>query len=422
MQRGRGLFVKLDKTPPANGRTIGRASRAVLRARVRATRRIQKKHNIAERIIAARVRDFERLVKRVDKSWLDETAGVAQGAGLALDDILMLNCLPPGFYSPGHDCTTFMAVGIKENRLLKIRDERNNVQSFYISHAMGRKRYQGGHDIGDVGTAHFFNDSAVAGASNTGSHIAAGSDAPRFDDRHVMRYFAENARSVEDIPKLFERLVELGAAGGARHARGAIFAFVDRNGGLLLETAFDACSIRRIEKGTLVVSNHFVTPKAKKWESAPPDRNTLTRKRRMEELLRRCNWRPSLQEVFAFTRDRKNRSNALCNDDGKHFWMTLSAQLQVVSRDAPDASTNYICCGNTRHSLFVPAPLALEETFLPFLSGAFYKAAARCYGKYRCNAHLRKAQREFESGMPGRTDHRALYSEAMAIVRRAAAT
>ena len=188
---------------------------------------------------------------------------------------------------------------------------------------------------------------------------------------------------------------------------------------MLFETGFEACSARKIKAGTLVVSNHFLTAKAKRWESRPPNKNTLLRKRRMEELLARCNGRLSLAEIFAITRDRKNLPHALCNDDRKHFWMTISAQLQVIPRRAPENSVNYFCCGNTRHCFYLPAPLALEETFLPLLGGAFYEAADKLYRKHRCSPHLRKAQKKFEAAMPERSGYPFLYVEAMAIMRPA---
>jgi len=44
-----------------------------------------------------------------------EAAGMAQGAGIRPEDILMLNALPAGFYPPSrHNCTTFVEIGRKE--------------------------------------------------------------------------------------------------------------------------------------------------------------------------------------------------------------------------------------------------------------------------------------------------------------------
>ena len=413
-------LVKLNGSPRENGHIIGRFCRGPLRRRIRDTRQIQKERRIADRTIAARVRDFTRLVKRVDRAWLHEASGLAEGASVALDDILMLNCLPSDFYSPGQNCTTFISVGKTENRLFKVRDERNHVQCFLVNCARGRKRFQAGSDIGNIGVSHFFNECALAGANNTGSVTDRVSDEPSLNDCHMMRYFAENASSVRDIPKLFERLLELRAAGGAGRGRGAIFSFADPFQCMVVEAVSGAYSSEVIKGGTRVLTNHFVTRKAKRWETRPPSKNTILRRNRMEQLLRRCSNNPTPAEVFALSRDRKNVPHSLCNDDKKHHWMTVSAQLQAIPRDAPEESLNYVCCGNTRHSLYLPVPLAFRETFVPLLSGAFYKAADMLYQEYRCGSHFRKEQKAFETSVLQRTDYLTLYGEALAVMRRLA--
>lgn len=413
------MFINLDKTPFINGRIIGRASRAALRKRIGMTRKARKSRGIREKLIDARIRDFTRHVKNVAPHWLDETKGIAEGAGVHVHDILMLNCLPHDFYPPGgNNCTSFISIGKDENRLFKIRDERNHIQSFFINNAKGHKAFHGANDIGNIGIAHFSNSSIVAGANNTGSHILLASDEPRLNDCHMLRFFAENASSVDDIPELFERLVGKNAAGGAGKGRGSIFMFIDPSKALLLECCTHDYSAKFISRGTLVVSNHFLTGKAKTWQSIEPNKNTLIRKNRMTLLLSRYDNRPSPPQIFAISRDRKSVPHSLCNDDKKHYWMTISAQLHFINRKEPDTSMSYICCGNTRHSVYIPVPVTFSENFKPLLSGKFYMNTDSLYREHRCSKHLKKIQKLFERNMLKRTDYRRIFVDACNLLRK----
>lgn len=85
------MFLVLNRTALDNGRAIGQASRAVLRERIRATRTIAARQRIPDRLVAARVRDFARHLRKVARHWLDEAAGLAEGCGASVDDTLALN-------------------------------------------------------------------------------------------------------------------------------------------------------------------------------------------------------------------------------------------------------------------------------------------------------------------------------------------
>jgi len=412
------MFKTVKGTSYSCGKTLGRWGGQVLRKRIAKTKKIQRAQEIPDTLIDARIRDFARNLRKVVPHWLDEAKGMADGAGVAVDDILMLNCLPPGFYPPtGSNCTSFVSVGKQENRLFKIRDERNHVQSFHVHGAQRRKAFQAGRDIGNLGTAHFFNQSCVAGANNTGSCTTLVSGEPKLNDCHMHRYFAERASCVEDIPGLFERLIDRKVAGGAGKGRGAIFLFADANRGLLLECVENDYAATFIDKGTLAVSNHFLTRKAKAWESEPPNKNTCLRKQRMDCLLARHGNAPSLTDVFAISRDRKSVPHSLCNDDGKHFWMTISAQLQVINRQRPGNSVNYVCCGNTRHSVYIPVPIAATESFVPLVNGEFYKLADALYRKHHCSAHFRKSQKAIEKRTVACDDSQTLCREAYGLLK-----
>jgi isopenicillin-N N-acyltransferase like protein len=412
------MSLKLDKSPFINGKLIGSNSKKHLYKRIRIIKKLLKQQKVRGEIIAAQIRDFTNILKKTVPHWLEEIKGVAEGAGMSTDDLIFINCHPPGFQENSTaSCTSFFIPGEEKNILFKIRDERNHVQFFIIRKAGSTPSYQCAADIGNLGIAHFFNGNFVAGANNTGSHIKTFPESPRLNDCHMMRFFAEKASCVEDIPDLFQFLMEKKVAGGASTDRGCIFLFADREKGLILETSADDFSWQYIQK-PLVISNHFITRKAKAWEIRKPDKNTTTRKKRMEELLCEKNYSPSVEEIFSISRDRKHHPNSLCNHDKKHFWMTISAQLQVINKTKPFSSKNFICCGNTRNSFYMPFPISAAENFQPLLSGNFYSLANKLYQKHGCNIHLLKKQKFFESSIENRRDYTNMYNEAYTILEK----
>jgi hypothetical protein len=415
-------FTDITGSPEACGVLLGQVTAHTLRRRVEDTRVIQSKNSIPDARIEARVEQFKSNLLRVAPGWLEELLGMAGAAGVDPDDLLMMNCLPSEFYTPAAgNCTTFIEIGEAENRLFKIRDERNRAQMFYIHNADTAPRYQVGRDIGNLGIAHFLNEHGVAGANNTGSYTDCVSGAPWLNDCLVLRYFAEKAQTVDDIPELYRHLIDERVAGGAGEGRGAIYICADQHRGLILECVEKDCVATFLDHGTHVVSNHFLSPKARTWCTRTPHKNTVRRKERMEFLLDRHGRPPGLTDVFAWSRDRKHVPHALCNDNTDHFWMTISAQLHVIPRAAPEASVNYMCCGNTRHSLYIPVPLSECESFLPLLDGTFYEQADALYREYHCSPHMRSIQRRFEREIKeGNTKERTWYAHAMETLRNVA--
>ena len=416
------MFITLNGTAYDTGLTMGKAAGAVLRRRVRVFHKRRKLLKVADAEVRARVSDFTRRVRKVARHWLDEAKGLADGAGVGVEDILILNCPPPGTHiGTLHSCTSFLSIGPRENRLLKIRDERHNVQCFTIVGTPRRTRYHAGRDIGNLGVAHAFNQWALAAACDTGSATDRVSDEPRFNDCHLMRIVAEKARSVDEIPALFERLIDADVVGGAGPGRGAILLFVDPNRGLLLECESRDFAVKFVEHGAHAVSNHFLIPKAARWASSPPARNTLVRQARMAELVKRAGRSPDLLDVFAISRDRKTRPNTLCNVAWQRDGHTVSAQVQAVDRADPSRSVNYVCCGNTRNSVYVPVPIGETSTFVPLLNGRFYAATDALLRVHGSRPHLRSAQRRFERRIVDGLDYRESCRDAYALLRRAAA-
>ncbi len=412
------MFVKLDGNSFSNGKKIGRFSRKAIRDRIHAVCLLKKGKKIPDRLLDARIREFTRCIRSVAPCWLDEVQGMADGAGVKAEDILMLNCLPPGFYQPGgNNCTSFIIVRPDVIKLLKIRDERNLVQAFMIKDGRDTPAYQLGHDIGNIGIAHFFNQYCVAGATNTGSPSQDVEDKPALNDCHIMRFFAENAKRVADIPALYEELLHKKAVCGTNHERGSIFSGADPEKAILMETNMKTYSVEYPQENSVrVIANHFVTSEAVKWALRPPAQNSMRRFERMVSLLDQTGGNPSPEAVFKLTRDRKNIPNALCNDDRHHFWMSISAQLQVIERNAPEKSVNYICCGNPRHSLYLPVPIREKKNFIPLLNGDFYRKTDEFYSKSHCGKEFRTIQNRFEKKMMQREGDERIYQEAYDLI------
>lgn len=401
------------------GLKLGAYWKKILRNRISNVKKVQKENSIPDSVLNSRVKDFTKILKSVTESWLAEAKGISTAAGIDINDYLKINCLPPGFSSPkkAGNCTSFISIGGQHNMLFKIRDERNHTQTFYTRKA-GDFHYQAGHDIGNMGVAHFFSSHGLAGASNTGSVTEDITEEPALSDCHMLRYFAESASSVEEIPDLMEKLINKGVAGGAGKRRGSIFLLADRERGLLLECTSRDFTYKFVDKGLVTVSNHFSLPNSKKWESNAPNKNTLLRKKRIDELLHGALNENDLKRVFDLSRDRKYVPHSLCNDDLKHFWMTISVQLQVIDRRNPDDSLNYACCGNSRHSFFLPFPIGETVSYEPFLSGEYYSASDALYQRFHCNRHMRESQARFEGGIiSGTCEYDKLYSEAFSILK-----
>jgi hypothetical protein len=380
-----GFFFTLDKGYYGNGLLLGKLFKSALHKRITTVRKFQNKGNFSTKELMARVSDFSRLLAKIQPLWLEEVQGVAKGAGVDANDILLINCLPAGFYPPYGGCTSFIDIGRHENRLFKIRDERNNPQIFYTKHLPNGMTLQAGHDVGNIGHAHCFTSVPLSGANNTGSVINTPFDAPLLNDCHMIRYISEQARNVREIPGIIMKLQEQNAIKGAAYGRGYILLFMDAEQGLIIEGIYSDFTYKYFDHGIHVRANHFLLPKAQKWLNEKPNQNTRQRLQRMTTLLKKGKNRPpSINEIFAFARDRKNQPNSLCNDDKKHFWMTISAQLHVIDRLQPAKSVNYFCCGNTRHSVFIPMPLTERRSFVPLASGDYYNAATRLYrSKYK---------------------------------------
>lgn len=374
------MFVKLSGTAYQNGKTIGKYTKETLLLRVKLIEKIQSIKKLSINILNARVKDFTSLLLRISPHWLEEIKGQSDITGIEVNKLILLNCLPDGFYSdlpPNFyqdtclNCSSFLLIRPKINILFKIRDEKNLPQSFFSLKSKGFLSSQAGRDIGNMGFAHFFNEKCLAGANNTGSFVKNVSDRPLLNDCHIMRYISERASCVDDIPPLIEKLIDEKVLGGANGKRGSIFLFTDTQKGLLIENDSQEYTSKFILEGSWVATNHFTTEEAKKWESKLPGDNTLIRRKRLKYLLEKNIDTLSPKVISSFTRDTETFPNSLCKNVRTNIFDTVSAQFQTIDKKNPMNSLNYACCSNPLYSFFIPISVSYADTYLPLFNGFF---------------------------------------------------
>ncbi|MBN1350777.1 hypothetical protein JXJ21_15270 [candidate division KSB1 bacterium] len=376
--------IELTGTAFENGRLEGELIAGRLNDLIHHAKHHLQEHQVTELKMRNRSERFATLLQNVASDWLEEASGLADGAGADFEDIMLLNCNPDILIRANRpSCSSFIRIEPERVLLGKIRDTRNRTQQFLVRKNASRLRCQIGKTIGHLGYGHAFSETAIAGACNTGGIIDYSGENPHFDDCHALRYIAECAQTLAEIPDIYDELIRKGAIGGSEYNRGAILLFADNNRGLLLESANNHFQTRVIDSHFLAVTNHFLLQEMQKLEINQPDENTNLRRNRLEVLLSQLEPGAPIQHYFSITRDRQNAPYSLCNDDTQHPWMTLSAQIHEINRAQPRTSKTWFCCGHPAHSVFLPWSLQNGKTFNHLAAGNFYAASDRIYQQYK---------------------------------------
>jgi hypothetical protein len=346
-------------------------------------------------------RSGAQLAKRFSEltpSWLEEAQTAAATLSVPVERVLATNCpVPTGSTPEPGNCSGFVRVDDEGTALLKIRDERNLVQAAVVRRLNDGRTYQAGMDIGNLGIAHFASSTGLCGGNHTGSHTRHVSADGRFTDCHLLRYIAEHARRVEDVPPLFDALLARDAVGGAAATRGSIFVLADPRRGLILECHSSAYTYHYVDRGLTVVTNTFQLPESTSWSDGTVDVNSDTRHARLTKLLASFDNSPSPEQVRRITRDRANGPHALCNDDTEHFWMSISAWYQMLPREDAGRGVNVLCVGNPRNAFYAAVPLCTGESYLPYAAGHFYRAADALYQRHGAGDRLTARQQAVEA-------------------------
>jgi hypothetical protein len=73
---------------------------------------------------------------------------------------------------------------------------------------------------------------------------------------------------------------------------------------------------------------------------------------------------------------------------------------------------NYACCGNTRHSVYLPFGTKADKNFIPLLDGSFYEKTDSAYRRFLCADRMGDAQEAFERIMVENPEETELFNRA----------
>ncbi|MCX7599614.1 MAG: C45 family peptidase [Armatimonadetes bacterium] len=323
---------------------------------------------------------YRNLLAELAPHWYEEAAGMADGAGLPIDAILLLNANPKAL-SPAamENCTAFMVIGAASgcgaNLLHKNRDEKPLPQSFFVKHVIGKNRIMGGVEIGGLGLAQMVNEHGLAGANNTGPLIAAGGTEYGLDDRHVLRLVAEEARNCQEALKVCQSLVQRRFVRRLDGERGMIFLFADPEQGLVVEMTPWRAWYQFSDDGLVCRSNHFLLSDALvavagRALPAEPESSTALRYARAEELLRPKLGHLRPEDLIVAGQDTTNWPNSICNAN------TVSMMTHRLAREA-EGRTSWVCNGYPLRAPICEWPHNMTATPVDCLDGSGWVSPPR---------------------------------------------
>ncbi|MFA5646541.1 MAG: C45 family autoproteolytic acyltransferase/hydrolase [Candidatus Ratteibacteria bacterium] len=300
----------------------------------------------------SRVQAFTEILRSVAPAWLEEAVAYSRSAEISLETLLMANCkdgLAPAQISGG-GCTSFIISSSRSSQniplLMKIRDERPLYQIAGTKEIPGTYRYVFGTNAGNLGIAHFLNESGLAGANNTGSFLSSGIRGLGLNDCHVLRFVAERASTCREALEIIKTLIKEGYCGNTGFRRGMIFLFADIQGkGLIIENSAEHYSYRFIKSGVILRTNHFLLPTMQRVVGENPNpvssKSSKIRYNRAKEVIRGKK-RISSDDLFHISRDTKNLPFALCNGTDTFPWKTLSCFVHELH---PKEPCTWVCNG-----------------------------------------------------------------------------
>ncbi|MFW6163813.1 MAG: C45 family autoproteolytic acyltransferase/hydrolase [Planctomycetota bacterium] len=399
-----GPTVLLEGGPREMGRAYGGLVAPLLRDRVRRLGERAGARGWTRTRLAERATRFRGFVERIAPEWLDEAEGVAQEAGIEPVELLILNALPPGFWSSESDeCTAWLIAGrasaTGDTILHKNRDELNEPQDFHVRRVGDDIQVFASRDIGNLGFAHFHSDVALAGGNNTGSPVAESEQRPcGLTCCHLLRLVAERANSCDEAVAVLEEAVAKEVAGGSGGWRGMILMFAEPTRGMVVEMTSRRLASQAVRNGVLVRSNHFRIPAMAEVAAEPADQNNVLRYDRACSVLARG--RRAVADCVRLSRDHRHGPDSICSDDAEHFWMTVSACTHVVhGENADPLAHTRASMGNPHNTLSIPVPRAIEGLPAECVSGAFHNLSRALYARCGLGDHLAQAQVEHEAAM-----------------------
>jgi hypothetical protein len=331
------------------GRQIGILARQALRQRLALQLGEESEGPALLERHAGRLRAYRDVLANAVPHWLQEAEGMAEGAGVPLEALLLINAAPAELRPPPTgNCTAFMVIGsasgCRANLLHKNRDERRVPQTFFMKQVDEQNRLLGSVEVGGLGVAHVVNEHGLAGANNTGSPVANHSPEVGFDDRQVLRIVAERARNCEQALEVCEELVAAGLVKCEAGLYGMIFLFADPVRGLVVEMTGAEVWHEFRDDGLVCRSNHFLLDGAQpvvRASAIPAEQmsGTLQRHARAEELLRPRIGTLRPEDLMEAGRDTTGYPRSICNE------ATVSMMTHQLSSEA-ERRVSWVCNGH----------------------------------------------------------------------------
>jgi len=302
---------------------------------------------------------FVKACEAVAPHWLEELEGVARALDIRIEELLLVNASPHS--SPEGGCTSFAlapdmtATGAPI--LHKNRDFREEEQIAYFKRVEGFKRFLGSASAWDVGTAHFLNESGLAGACNTGSPVKEVKEGG-LTDRHLMRLVAEVASSCDDALSIVEEVVGRGLV-CTEGGRGLILLLADPREVAVVEVGGGRVAWRKVSEGFVVRSNHFILPEMGEVVASEPEEETRRRLAAVQGELAPGGPPWEERKVFSLARGQE-----VCRAT------TVSAFTHLISPRLPEVlSVAWVSLGPPSLSSFVPVPICSRGVPKDWASG-----------------------------------------------------
>lgn len=346
--------VSVKGTPFEQGEAQGRELRAVILHNIKEVRKKLKDDHVDLGRYQAFVDRNARFMEEKHVEIYEEMKGIAKGAGIFFDDVLLLNI--PAYFMTGYfnqECSMIMARGKATadgcTYVIKNRD-----MGTYIEQAVVEREYPDGLKLLEVNGAGTVTypasgmNSHGLGVTTTGFWSSKVSpdletiDAAHiFVNVHLLLKNCKTAREALEYVKASPRM------------NGLNIILVDPSDAYVVEMTKDDVYVEEDDgSGVLFRTNHYCSDKLK--ELNPPEEeypSTYRRRERIEELLKAQYGRIRFQDLFRIMSDHENGGNAICRhpQPGYPSW-TMSTSLFVLE-DSEAWTTLDNPCKNLRYSL-----------------------------------------------------------------------
>ena len=327
-------MVTVKGTPFEQGLMQGKELRDAILHNIEEVKNKMKKDRVDERRYWAFVQRNADFMKEKHTDLYEEMKGIAEGAGIPFEEILLLNI--PAYFMTGYfnqECTRIMARGKATadgcTYVIKNRD-----MGTYIGQTVVSREYPDGLKIVEVNGAGTVTYPAAGmnsyglGVTTTGFWSAKVSpDIETIDSTHIfvnVHLLLANCRTAKEALEYVK---------ASPRMNGLNIILVDQTDAFLIEMTKDDVYVEEDDgSGILFRTNHYLSEKFKSLNPGEEDYpSTFKRHARVKELLDAQYGRIRFQDLFRIMSDHENGGNAICRhpQPGYPSW-TMSTRMFVL--------------------------------------------------------------------------------------------